>query len=231
MSAVASVTRRSTRWRPRTRHAEELGQLAEALGRQVEARGWSLDPRGAEPSREDLRLASGPSGPGGPASAAALMEGSGGWRREMSAPATDRNGTSPARRGHLRGSGRAAGLRFLPRQRPHPQEPAAARDDVRGRRPARLRRRRLARCLRRPGRAVPPRRIDVPRTATGSSATAAAAGSRTRSRRSGIADFPAGTATAWPSATTTTTAGPTCSSPAGDRMPSTATAATGRSRT
>ena len=40
----------------------------------------------------------------------------------------------------------------------------------------------------------------------------------------------AATATAWPSATTTTTAGPTSSSPAGGRMPSIATAATARSR-
>ena len=39
------------------------------------------------------------------------------------------------------------------------------------------------------------------------------------------------TGTAWPSATSTTTAIPTCSSPDGDRTPSTATGATGRSRT
>ena len=73
--------------------------------------------------------------------------------------------------------------------------------------------------------------IDRRRSATGSSATGATAGSRTSPPRPAWPDCPAAMAMASPSATTTTTAAPTSSSPAGGPMPCTTTSATAGSRT
>src|SRR5262249_8643109 len=67
--------------------------------------------------------------------------------------------------------------------------------------------------------------MPVPPSVTACFATAATAPSRTSPRRRASPAWPEATATGWPSATTTTTAAPTCSSPDGDPMPCTATGA------
>ena len=108
---------------------------------------------------------------------------------------------------------------------------AAARDHERGRGPARLRRRRLARRLCRPGRALPASPTIRPMRATACSATAATGPSRTSPSAPACTGSRAATATASPSATTTTTAIPTCSSRDGGPTPCSATGATERSRT
>ena len=151
---------------------------------------------------------------------------------DLLAVARSRHGGPPARGDEVplfRDDAHAAGLDFVLRQRPHAAVPAARDDDGR-RGTARLRRRRLARRLRRAG-GTSGRRGRTRGSGTGSSATVATARSRTSPPRRGWLRFPGVTATASPWATSTMTAGRTCSSPGGGRTRSIATVATARSRT
>ena len=140
----------------RARHAEELEMLAGRLGRRLEARGWSLIRQGRAarerlaPEAAATRACRRPGrDPGRPLFRGAL---------ERSRPARGRRRAVPGRPALLvsRTTPMPSGLRFV-HVNGHSgcEEPAAPRDHVRRRGPARLRRRRLARRLRGPGRAVP----------------------------------------------------------------------------
>ncbi len=216
--------------------AELAGSPRPWAGRSRPYHWWDLAAR-RDPARDSRR----DRGPGPPRGPTARPRPAAAARRDPRRPpgrppGRARRGSRAGRRStavvpSFRDDAEAAGLRFT-FDNGAIAAPPAPRDDGRRRRPARLRRRRLARRLRssRAARSRPARR----RPATGDrlfrnrgDGTFEDATERAGHRR----DAPAATATASPSATSTTTAIPTCSSPAGGRTPSTATAATGRSRT
>ena len=155
-TSCASGTRRSPSATTATQHAGELGRLAESLGRRIEARGWSLIRRGRAVAGSSLPGAGGPDARRRRRPDGRLAGGRSPPPRDDATPRDRPTGraTAGAGAGGLRRPGRVRRAPVLPRQRPHPQESPADRGDVRGRRAARLRRRRLARRLCRPGRVL-----------------------------------------------------------------------------
>ena len=138
----------------RTVNLPTVARLAESLGRWFEARGWwSLDARLSPDNQEALRRP-GPAGPPRRTSpprplARRPPRGPRPHLEAVDAPSCD---DRPPRLLRRRRGGRAP---VHLRQRPD-RGPPPPRDHGRRGRPARLRRRRLARRLLRPGRAVPP---------------------------------------------------------------------------
>ncbi len=216
MSALRERYATLTKRDDRAAHAEELSpDWPRSLGRRTEARGWSLihpapgGTRGARPGGRRCRHRRHPAG-----SLAARSRAICRTSNDARAPAgagrtcrTNDRGPAPARSSPTWRNPPAC---LLPRQRPYPQEPAADRGHVRWRRADRLRRRRLARCLRRPGRGVPAAWHVLPGRGSSTRAGSPCHGSvrvpngdrlfrnlgngrfEDVSRRSGIAGFPGG---------------------------------------
>ena len=168
----------------RAAHATELGQLAERLGRRLEARGWSLIRRG-KAATERLTY-----GTGTRPICHRPRPGGGTWRP------TFQNGSRSNCEGfflarchpHFCRRRRGRRLAVCPEQWPfRREEPPSARDHVRRRRPARFRRRRLARRLCGAGGAVPAPGKALGTTATGCSGTGVTARFEDVTARAGIA--------------------------------------------
>ena len=233
-TAIAPCSARTTRSAARS----EMARLAETPGPTIRGpRPLDAGPRAGprRPRRPRGAGASGQARARPPRSgrtlahvlAAEMTRGDGSrTRRGRQTPATAPRRVVPL----FRDDAASAGLRFTFNN--GADGPAATPRGVeRRRRPARLRRRRPARRLSRPGRHVPPRQV----AASLRRPPVPQPGQRDlRGRHPRRRDLPrsrAATGTASPSATTTTTAAPISSSPDGDRMRSTTTGATGRSRT
>ena len=146
------------RWPDSPRRASSA-RLARELGRRFEARGWSLIRNRAGRDRAAWAPISRPraENPGCDGRDACVTA----RRPRCRAEAISASGPADRGAGRARVRRRRRGRRppLRPRQRPVGRAAASARDDERRRRPARLRRRRLARRLCRPGRAVSADRI------------------------------------------------------------------------
>ena len=240
-------------------HSADLARAAEVIGRRFDAKAWwrlavRRDPANEKEAAAALeRMARIESSPGPAPEGRTLAEllGPTGPR-----PAATNTSVEGADHPHLRRRGRAAGHLLPLRERPDRAPPAPRDHGLRSGDPG-LRRRWMARYLRHPGGTISPRRIG-PAGRGGSRqgrpcrgvrerrASARSPGpdgrpavpqpgrrhdSRTRRPPRAWPACRAATATGWRWATTTTTAGPTCSSPDGGRMPCIATGARARSRT